>query len=294
MTEARPNGRCGGVPVLLSLVGGAEIPVDEPVISDRGSDGRNDELLSTIESTVIPRLLLLHRANPVGDPALFADTRPPPTVDEIRAFADLCATNDLGSALHAVELYAAAGLSLESILLELVSEAARVLGTAWERDERSFSEVTAGLGVLQQVVHVLGPGFSGEVPTRGRVVLSAAPGEQHTLGLHVVGEFVRRAGWAVEIDPVCDEELLLDRLAAGPVDLLGFTISGVDRLPALEALIGRLRAASTSTELAVMVGGSIDLAPFAERLGVALCLTDAREAVDWLEDRLEERIERLP
>lgn len=294
MTEERHVGpQSGQVPVLLSLVAGRSATAEIPSAPAPTQPEARDDLLEAIETSVIPRLLMLHRTDGVLAPfALELDTRPPPTTTEVSDFAEVCVGRDLDRALGFVEVMARQGLSLEAILLDLVGDAARLLGRAWERDERSFTEVTAGLGTLQQVVYALGPGFSGEVNARGRVVLSAAPGEQHTLGLHLVGEFVRRAGWAVEISSTCDEEALLDQVRSEPIDLLGFSVSSEDRLPALAALIERLRQASQSPALAMMVGGCIDpdlLAGFARRVGAAVCVTDARGAVEWLEECHAER-----
>ena len=72
-------------------------------------------------------------------------------------------------------------------MLDLIAPAARMLGDGWVDDTRTFTDVTFGLGILQQVVHTFGPTLAPQDGNRGSVVLVAAPSEQHTLGVHVLG-----------------------------------------------------------------------------------------------------------
>lgn len=248
---------------------------------DRELDNRS-ELLATIEAELIPRLMLAHRADPFSH-ALCADSRLPPTTAEVFEFARIAACHDLPSALSFVEALCRQGLALEAVLLELVAPAARLLGEQWQADLRSFTEVCAGLGTLQQVVHILGPSFAPALPHRGLVLLVAAPGEQHTLGLYLVGEFLRRAGWGVQVTPVMSEPELLERVASERVKLLGISVSNDQLLKPLARLIAAVREASCNPALTVMLGGSLELADYAAINGAVLCAADPREAVRWLE-----------
>lgn len=249
--------------------------------TERERDDRSD-LLATLESEIIPRLMLAHRAAPFS-PTLCADSRLPPTPDEVFEFARIAACHDLQGALSFIERLCRQGLALEVALLELVAPAARLLGEQWQTDLRSFTEVCAGLGTLQQVVHILGPSFAPALPHRGLVLLVAAPGEQHTLGLYLVGEFLRRAGWGVQVSPSMSEPELLQLVATERVKLLGISVSNQQLLKPLARLLAAVRKASCNPALTVMLGGSLELAEYAANNGVALCAADAREAVRWLE-----------
>lgn len=249
-----------------------------------GGTEEHPDLLATIESEIIPRLMLAHRSDPIS-PTLCAGCRPPPTDEEISDLADLAARHDLTHAMGLVEALCRQGLSLEQVLLELVAPAARLLGEQWKEDLRSFTEVSAGLGTLQQLVHILGPSFAPALPHRGLVVLLAAPGEQHTLGLYVVGEFLRRAGWGVQIDPAMSRQNLIDVVSTERVEMVGITVSNTELLRPLAELIASARHASRNQNMAVMLGGSVDLNMFAAQSGASLCVSDPREAVRWLERR---------
>ncbi len=240
------------------------------------------DLLATIEAEIIPRLMLAHRTDPIS-PALCSDSRLPPTTEEIYEFAKRAACHDLAGCLGFVEAICREGVSLEVVLLELVAPAARLLGEHWKLDLRTFTEVSAGLGTLQQVLHILGPSFAPALPHRGLVVLLAAPGEQHTLGLYLVGEFIRRAGWGVQIDPTMSKEELTNLVRGERVEMIGFSVSNTKLLPSLVPMIEAARAASINPSLEIMLGGSIDLAEFAAATGISLCANDARDAVRRLE-----------
>jgi methanogenic corrinoid protein MtbC1 len=226
--------------------------------------------------------MMAHRTDPLST-GRCAETRLPPTADEVFEFARIAACHDLTGALGSVEVLCRQGLSLEQILLDLVAPAARLLGEQWQDDLRSFTEVSAGLGTLQQVVHILGPSFAPALPHRGLVVLVAAPGEQHTLGLYLVGEFLRRAGWGVQIIPTMTEPEILKLVSSERVEMLGISVSNEDLLGPLASLISAVRESSRNASLTVMLGGSLDLGDFAARNGATLCASDPREAVRCLE-----------
>lgn len=239
------------------------------------------ELLDTIETEIIPRLLVAHRDDPRVDAC--AATRAPPSEEEVAAFAALAVDGGLAAALAFVEARCREGLSLEQIFIALTAPAARLLGEQWLDDRRPFTEVTLGLLTLQQVVHVLGPSFAPTTAHRGLIVLCAAPGEQHTLGMHLTGEFLRRAGWGVQVSPSLTEDELVDLVSNPTLVMLGFTVSNDKLLAPLAALIARLRPALRDRATPILVGGAIALEAFAARAAVNVAGADPRDAVRYLE-----------
>jgi len=249
--------------------------------AELGAEDQAD-LLATIESEIIPRLAFAHCRDSLS-PALCAASRPPPTPEELFEFARIATCHDLSGALTFVESLCRQGLSLEVILLELIAATAHLLGEQWKSDLRSFTEVCAGLGTLQQVVHILGPSFAPALPHRGLVVLVSAPGEQHTLGLYLVGEFLRRAGWGVQVSPSVSAAELISLVASERVEMLGISVSNDHLLEPLAKLISAVREASCNPNLTVMLGGPLDLSAYARHTGAVLSTSDPRDAVRWLE-----------
>jgi len=245
-------------------------------------------LLEAIENEIVPRLLLAHRITAATTTTATCASRPLPTRAEIEDFARIAVRHDLNGALDVVDRMCRGGLSLESVLLDLVSAAARLLGDDWLADRRSFIEVGAGFGTLQQVVHTLSPGASPALPHRGSVLLVAAPGEQHTLGLFLVGEFLRRAGFGVHIEPTMAPDEIIDFVTTEKPLMVGVSVSTDDWMPAAAELIQRIKLRAPA--LAVMVGGALDLRQFALDTGAVASFSDPREAVRWLEVRVPRQL----
>ncbi|MDX2013680.1 MAG: cobalamin-dependent protein [Myxococcaceae bacterium] len=239
--------------------------------------------MRTIEREIIPRLVLAHRDDTATEAAC-ADSRPPPTANEIAMFGKLVVNQGLGAALDTVDRLGQQGLALESILLDLIGKTARWLGEQWQEDAISFTDVTSGLGTLQQLVNVLGPSFATTTPHRGLVLLTSAPNEQHTLGLFLLGEFLRKAGWGVDVVPGMTSAEVGAYVARAEVDVLGFSVCRDELLPTLGRTIEVVRRESRNRELDIMVGGRIDLTGFASQHDVT-ALESPTWAVRWLDER---------
>lgn len=247
-----------------------------------------DALLRTVETEIIPRLMLLHGglAQPqarAGRAAPAVPLCPAPDDDEVERFTNhLLQGHEL--ALAHLKRAAARGLPAPELCLGLLAPAARRLGELWTADLCDFTQVTIALGRLQGLLHVLTRGLASLAdgqPPGGRVVFAPAPGEQHTFGLSMVRDFFRSAGWDVWADTPESPDALLALLRRQPFDLVGFSIGSERNVKPLEALIQAVRRESGRRRLRVMVGGPLllqhpELAP---RLGADATADDARQAI---------------
>ena len=236
-------------------------------------------LLNTIEDQIIPQLLLAHRS-PLISGAVPADTFEI-SAEEIERFAELSTGQDMPGLLGRLEGLLREGLPIENVLLDVIAPAAHLLGEQWLDDERSFSDVTVGLGMLQRLVAVIGQKVETPVTKEGLVVLSAAPGEQHTLSIHVLAELLRTHGWAVHVEPMADEMALLELLSRESVSAIGFTVSNDALVRHLGPLLERIDVLQPSAQ--VMLGGAAaGLSEAAERFGARHCRS-GRDALDCLD-----------
>lgn len=239
-------------------------------------------LLSTLEREIFPRLVVVHQAPDVGTHAHAAQQSH--THPDVAALARLAAQGQLTEALVLVEQAFRGGASVERVLLELVAPAARTLGEAWLDDTCSFTEVTAGLGTLQQLVLAFRP--QDTRPTRhGTVLLLAAPGEQHTLGLFVLAELVQRAGYGTRLETAPSFEGAAALVAAERFVAVGISVSSERLLDDVATLMALLRKRN-GNDLPILLGGSIDGRAFARAQGAALWATDARDALAWIDAHL--------
>ena len=154
-----------------------------------------------------------------------------------------------------------AGLPIETLYLDLLAPTARHLGDLWEADVCDFTQVTIGLGRLQQVLHELSHAFQSEMAAAAslgrRVLLIPVPGEQHSFGLFMVAEFFRRAGWDVCGTEVDTRQDLVRTMRDQSFAVVGLSASCGTRLDALAASIRAARRASRNRGVGVMVGGPL-------------------------------------
>lgn len=183
------------------------------------------------------------------------------------------------------ELVNVDGVAVESICLELITPAARILGEDWERDFCNFVDVTLGLGRLQRILRELSAGHLADTPDdaplQGQVLLTALPGEQHSIGILMVAEFFVRRGWAVTVgEPLV--RLDLRRLVTETAfDAIGFSAASTPRLPFLRREIAAVRRHSRNRDVRILVGGAAFLGrpDLIAEVGADAAAADALEAV---------------
>lgn len=218
-------------------------------------------LLSTIETEIIPRLMLAHRDEASRwMPESNLGGEPVPDAEDVTEFARLVAEHDESIAhAYAQELYNK-GVSLDSMFLDLLAPTAQRLGEMWENDNTDFATVTIALGRLQHLTHMLRQEFSDEsslagLDPRRRALMTSYAGDQHVFGVLMVSEFLRRENWDVVFEPaLCIDDTLVvvhDQWFA----VIGLSLSCDQDLERVRSDIRAIRRASRNSDIGVMLGG---------------------------------------
>lgn len=283
-TQSRP----GTLPAAATLADSSGTRLAPFRLDDRHAEA----LRRTVETEIIPRLMLLHRAAQVQPAeARGADLLADVEEDEVEAFTlSLLESHD--AALDAVRACAQRGVPTAALCLHLLAPAARRLGEKWTADECDFAQVTIGLGRLQGLLRGVAkglPSYRGPGLPVHSALFAPAPGEQHTLGLAMVREFFRASGWEVCDDVPDAPASLLALVRSRRFQLVGFSIGAERHLDALAALIDSVRKASADRHLIVLGGGPLLLSrpDLSARLGLDATAADAREAIDAAETLLK-------
>lgn len=261
---------------------------------DDGTEERMAWLLRTIETEIIPRLMLVHQAPHALD-LLKCPQQVTPRADEIAEFARVVLSAEASAPASYVEARRSEGMTLETVYTELLAPAARRLGALWEADQCDFTQVTLGLWRIQQLMYDLSPVFQREaVPARSarRALLMAMPGSQHTLGLFMVAEFFRRAGWTVCSEPGASAGEIVDCAASDWFDVVGFSVGSQAQIAPLQSLVAAVRQSSRNPGVRVMVGGPLfsSQPDCADHVGADAVVCDASEAVGLAEQWVGHRL----
>jgi methanogenic corrinoid protein MtbC1 len=241
--------------------------------SSQSTSGNRETLVRTIETEIIPRLMILHATSGnievqcVDEKLVKVAVRGEPRVDrsdglvtdrEVVDFSCLLVEATIQPACGYVENLLESGMSWDDVLLNLATPAARHLGEDWNEDRRDFTEVTLGLGTLQRVLRELNP-LAGQISPHAneqrRILLAATPGEGHTFGVLVVEDFFRRAGWHVTVEAETDNRGIADAVSRDWYTVIGISLGSETLKEALADLIKGVRKASSNPNVLVLVGG---------------------------------------
>lgn len=221
---------------------------------------RRIDLVRAIEGEVIPRLVMAHRDSQdrrrQRESAIVdLDDR---TVEELTRIVLL---EDDDTAWGYVQALRSQGASYESLFLDLLAPTARRLGDLWVADVCDFTEVTIGLGRLQSVLRRLSlsareRAVDRQEPGR-RALLAAAPGEQHTFGVLMVAEFMRRGGWDVAGEPGLSSADIVDMVAREWFAVVGLSLYSDRSVDVVAGCIKSIRRASRNRSIGILVGGRV-------------------------------------
>jgi methanogenic corrinoid protein MtbC1 len=231
-----------------------------------------------IESEIIPRLMIAHA---VDTPEIKAVGI---VADEIAALAPLALDMEADALLAHVETILARGVSVDTVMIDLLAPTARLLGEFWEDDRCDFVDVTMALWRLQEVVHEIAARSSTDriLAVGGhRALFASMPGDQHNFGTVVIDEVFRRDGWVTDRMSGAETPDLVRHVGENWFDIVGLTVSCDDHIAALTSVIVGLRNVSKNSRVSIMVGGRVFSADpgLALRVGADGTAGDARHAL---------------
>lgn len=250
-------------------------------------------LSALIECEIIPRLMIAHAA--ATPKTASAGGGATIQADEIASLAPLALQVEADELLTHVEAVLARGVSVDTVMVDLLAPTARLLGEYWEEDRCDFVDVTMGLWRLHEVVHEIAARAPGDrlIATEGRhrVLFASMPGDQHSFGTVVIDELFRRNGWKTERMNEVETPDLLRRVGAEWFDMIGLTISCDCHIATLASVIGAIRNVSRNRHVCIMVGGRVFSADpdLALRVGADGTARDAKLALRVAADLIRTR-----
>lgn len=245
----------------LSIWGKQPAPMPSPTAANdaKGSiDLCKTSLLSVIESQIIPRLLDAHPSAKSASFEQGQDELVAASEQDMLDFAKACLAADSQDVFDQLDILRSKGMGSQTVLLEVITPAARYLGDLWEQDKMDFTLVAQGLLRMHHAMRHLGYETQDGPQTAGdarRIMLASAPGSQHILGLAMVSEFFRADHWQVVVEISTSEQALVHAVGHEWFDVIGLSVGLVEQLPDIPALIARLKSASRNPNAFVLLGG---------------------------------------
>lgn len=217
-------------------------------------------LVRTIEGEIVPRLVMSRRIARVPPAAGKPGAKTPDDTD-VRELVRLLLTHDVAVASAYVETVRQRGATLEGICLGLLAPAARELGLLWEEDQCDFMQVTVGLCRLHHLLRELSPEFrpaeSADLQVERNILLAPIPGDQHTFGITLVAQFLRKAGWEVWHEYPANASDIIDVVRQNWFAVVGLSVGSETRVDDVSAIIRTIRQASRNPSVGILVGGPV-------------------------------------
>ena len=244
-----------------------------------------------VEAEILPRLL----QQPVSAAANAASALEPEVSEELDAFLDLLRHDEYSVVAGYPDELRIRGVPVADICLRWLTPAARHLGLLWEQDEADFMQVTVALCRLHQLLHRLGTGFHPQEAIAGpaalrRALLCCLPGDTHTFGVVMLGQFLRHGGWDTWNEFPDTSSELISTVSANWFNLVGLSVGSDRQVDELLRCVREIRRASRNQQVLVLLGGPLILSQPAlvKQVGADGTATDGADALRWVRSRFPE------
>lgn len=257
-------------------------------VERRSNPEKQVALARAVECEIIPRLMLIHRLARDRSSRATPDFK---SDDNVTILAEMAIARPVDNGIAFLKWLQLCGQPAESLFVDVIGPAARRLGEMWVADEYDFAELTVGFTRLQQMLYSFSPTFENDTERRYSsrcALLLPCPGEQHSLGLFMVQEFFRRAGWQLHGESFNTETDLRETMRTNRLDLVGFSISCEVFIDDLKAAIRTTRKHSKNRSVAIIIGGQLinERPELVAAVGADMTAADGQEAILRLPDLL--------
>jgi hypothetical protein len=216
--------------------------------------------LPRVHALSLPLPEALKRGSPVG-PRLVGGTSFAGNVAldaaQVQILAQAC-LQGLDAARQVVFGWQRQGQSLADIYLLGIAPCALLTGDWWASDQVDFAQCTIVCVHLQQLLHDFSAEFLQEAPQLANgwsLLLLTEPGAQHSLGLFMLSEFFKRAGWSVAMGVPQDMAEFKRLFHSEWFDAVSISVSTDRHLDALADTLPLLLKGSDNQALRLFVGG---------------------------------------
>lgn len=217
---------------------------------------------------------------------------------QVHVLAQAC-VQGLDAARQVVWGWQRQGQSLSDIYVQGIAPCARLFGEWWCSDQVDFSMITIVSSHLQQLLHDFSAEFLQEnaQPRNGwSLLLVTEPGAQHSMGLFMLSEFFKQAGWTVTIGVPQDASEFQHLCQTDWFDAVGVSISTDRHLQSLAVLLRQAKENAGNPNMCMFLGGPMALREPLRLQGIPaeVVAHDAPATVQWLMQRVTDLMSSDP
>ena len=184
------------------------------------------------------------------------------------------------------------GQSLADIYLYGITESARQMGELWSADELDFANMSVAFSCLHRMMYEFSPEFLSEGNSESNglsVLIITEPGSQHGLGVFMLSEFFRHAGWRVLLASPQDIADFNRIFQSDWFDAVVLSISTDRHIDKLAKSVSELRVSKVNPAQKIYLGGPMaNISPeILNWPGTSLLYTDAAETVELITEAIK-------
>jgi methanogenic corrinoid protein MtbC1 len=199
----------------------------------------------------------------------------------------------LSDAMAVLNGFASAGREGE-VLTPLMVTTIRRLELRWRENQITTNDVALAFATARHLIDLWqsarqqGAGSHFAPEGAPRVLVSVAPGDDHTFGAQILSDDLRLRNWSVDLRIDVEGADLVTIVSRQPYDAVLLSVGHDASLAGAGDLIADLRSSSRNRGIIVLVGGSGLAQPFAQYhfLGADLIAGTAAEGAEFLASRL--------
>jgi methanogenic corrinoid protein MtbC1 len=178
----------------------------------------------------------------------------PQTIAE--RFLSAALEGDLAGAAHAITKAAELGMPLAQLFEGALRPALYEVGTRWEAGTLPVGQEKEISELARDLIAELSRRHANPNPHGPVIVAACVAGERHELGLRMVAGLLRERGYRVHfLGADVDPRFLQERVEQWQPAAVLLSATRTERLPDLANAIQAVRAASTESDMPIVVGG---------------------------------------
>ena len=151
-----------------------------------------------------------------------------------------------------------AGLSIDSLYLNVFQPVLREIGRLWQINELQIGQEHFCTAVSQAIMAQLYPRIFSHDPIGRLVIATTVSGELHEIGIRMVADIFEMHGWdTYYMSSDCPSEAIIDSLLAQQPHALAIGVTTLRNIDNARKLITEVRSMNQISDTVVLVGGHI-------------------------------------